>query len=257
MLHKWQYISQGSTPEWHYRHIQAALDNGAKWIQLRLKHQDPPTVLRMGRRVARSCAAYKAVFILNDDPELARQAGADGVHLGLNDCSVTIARKILGDGKIIGGTANTYADVLQRIDEGCDYIGLGPMRLTTTKEKLSPVLGLEGYRRILTRLKEQAPDKFERLRHSCPVYAIGAIQTEDVQALCQTGVHGIAVSGLLTLPEIEEKGKAYPYTDPVQPLAALENTASRGVGAVTGAPKQRRDLKNIIQYLNQLLNGRS
>jgi len=96
----------------------------------------------------------------------------------------------LGNHKIIGGTANTLEDVLQRATEDCDYIGLGPFRFTSTKENLSPILGLEGYRDILSKLQEQ--------NIPIPVYAIGGIELSDIENLINTGLHGIAVSGLIT-----------------------------------------------------------
>ena len=77
------------------------------------------------------------------------KTGADGVHLGKNDMSPSDARKILGNGYIIGGTANTLDDIERLIKEGVDYIGLGPFRYTETKKNLSPILGIDGYKKIL------------------------------------------------------------------------------------------------------------
>ena len=124
------------------------------------------------------------------DIEIAQKADADGVHLGLTDDSVAEARKALGPSKIIGGTANTLEDVLQRIAEKCDYVGLGPLRFTPTKEKLSPLLGFEGYQRIAKEL--------ESAGLSIPIYAIGGIVQNDVELLKKTGIYGIAVSGMIS-----------------------------------------------------------
>jgi thiamine-phosphate pyrophosphorylase len=115
---------------------------------------------------------------------------ADGIHLGLNDDSIDSAKNILGESKIFGGTANTYEDVMQRQREGCDYIGLGPMRFTPTKKKLSPILGLEGYTNICNKIKAGKiviP----------PIFAIGGIQEDDIQKLIHIGIYGIAVSSLI------------------------------------------------------------
>ena len=100
------------------------------------------------------------------------------------------AVEIVGIDKIIGGTANTLQDVLQRVQEGCSYVGLGPLRFTTTKKKLSPVLGLEGYKNIMDELKKRNID--------IPIYAIGGIVTEDISSILQTGVYGLAGSGIIT-----------------------------------------------------------
>ena len=74
----------------------------------------------------------------------------DGVHLGKKDMPIDQARQILGEAFIIGGTANTFEDVVQHYRAGADYLGIGPFRFTTTKKNLSPVLGLEGYSSILS-----------------------------------------------------------------------------------------------------------
>jgi thiamine-phosphate pyrophosphorylase len=190
MYSKIQYISQGVTATEQFNNIQQALDAGCLWVQLRFKNAAKHELMPLAEKVRLLCQNYEATFILNDYAQLAKQLEADGVHLGLLDTSIADARKILGAEKIIGGTANTLSDVLQRIEEGCDYIGLGPLRFTTTKEKLSPVIGIAGYQRILNELKKQ--------ELKTPIYAIGGVTPEDVQDLIACGVYGIAVSGIIT-----------------------------------------------------------
>jgi thiamine-phosphate pyrophosphorylase len=121
---------------------------------------------------------------------LAQQIAADGVHLGMHDMKIEEARLLLGKTKIIGATANTIEDVFEKVAQDCDYIGLGPFQFTTTKAHLSPVLGLEGYRTIIQKISEQ---KIE-----IPIYAIGGITLENVESLLETGIYGIAISGLIT-----------------------------------------------------------
>jgi thiamine-phosphate pyrophosphorylase len=190
MDNKLQYISQGSTRVDQLHNIQTALDAGCDWIQLRFKNADEKEFSATAEDVKKICITYKARFIINDHVALTKLIDADGVHLGLNDMPVTEARIILGDTKIIGGTANTLEDVMQRVKEKCDYIGLGPFRFTSTKEKLSPVLGIEGYKKIMTFLVSQ--------NISIPVFAIGGIEALDIQSIINTGVHGIAVSAVIT-----------------------------------------------------------
>jgi thiamine-phosphate pyrophosphorylase len=190
MYNNIQYISQGNTAEEQVYNIHNVLDAGFKWIQLRFKNQEESALAALAEKVKQLCDTYRATFIMNDHVEIARTVDASGVHLGLSDTPIVEARALLGNKKIIGGTANTLQDVLQRMDENCDYIGLGPYRFTTTKEKLSPVLGLEGYSAIMNVLKEQ--------NKQIPVYAIGGIMQDDLEGLLQLGIHGIAVSGLLT-----------------------------------------------------------
>ena len=201
MLKKIQYISQGDSPEQQLANISKALNAGCKWIQLRYKNKSIEEVRTLAKMVQKICRAYDATFIINDHLQVASEINADGVHLGLDDISVMEAKAVLKN-KIIGGTANTLEDVLQRVNEKCDYIGLGPFRFTATKEKLSPILGIEGYQEILKELKNRNID--------IPIYAIGGIEIEDFEKLEQAGVYGVAVSGLITHhknPEILFKPK--------------------------------------------------
>ncbi len=190
MMHKLQYISQGKTVQEQTGNIRSALDAGCRWVQLRFKNAGDGELVDLAFQAKQMCSDYRATFILNDRVDIAKRIDADGVHLGLLDTSITEARSILGENKIIGGTANTLTDVLKRIDEKCDYIGLGPFRFTSTKEKLSPVLGLDGIALIM-----KAALSGEK---QVPVYAVGGITHADVAAIRRTGVFGIAVSGAIT-----------------------------------------------------------
>lgn len=190
MYNKLQYISQGDTVQEQLSNIRKALDNGCQWIQLRFKNASTPELFDVAETAKLLCDVFSAYLIINDNVHLAEQLDADGVHLGLNDMNVAAAKSILGDAKIIGGTANTFEHVLQRKAEKCDYIGLGPFQFTATKEQLSPILGLEGYRNII--------EKMQAKKIQIPIYAIGGIQLKNVESIMETGVHGIAVSGLVT-----------------------------------------------------------
>lgn len=190
MYPKLQYISQGNTSDEHVHHIQEVLEAGCLWVQLRMKNFHPEEIKNTATQVRILCNKYKAVFIMNDNVSLAKNCNADGVHLGLMDMPIAEAREMLGDNKIIGGTANTINDVIQRINENCNYIGLGPYRFTNTKEKLSPILGLQGYEKIISELK--------KTQRQTPIYAIGGILTDDVESIIKTGIYGVAVSGIIT-----------------------------------------------------------
>lgn len=190
MYSKLQYISQGNTSEEQLQNIRKALENGCNWIQLRFKNSSKIELYALAVYAKELCDVHNAVFIINDNVELAKEINADGVHLGLTDMKIEEARDILGENKIIGGTANTIHDVLLRIKENCDYIGLGPFQYTETKANLSPILGLQGYRSIIEILNTNA---FE-----IPIYAIGGITLENIDDLMETGIQGIAVSGLIT-----------------------------------------------------------
>lgn len=190
-MEKLQYISQGSTHQEQEINIRKALDNGIKWVQIRWKNAPENELISLCEISKQLCSEYQSVCIINDNALLAKNIDADGVHLGLNDGSVEEARLILGKNKIIGGTANTLSDVLQRINESCDYIGLGPLRFTSTKEKLSPILGFEGYQEIISHLKEKSTEIPK-------IFAIGGVTLEDLILLQQIGIYGVSVSGQIT-----------------------------------------------------------
>lgn len=190
MYKKLQYISQGDTADEQLHNIHQALDNGCDWIQLRFKNNNPLAVFTLAEAVKIVCDEYRANFIVNDNAYLAQQVAADGVHLGLSDMKIEEARLILGKTKIIGATANTFEDVILAAAENCNYIGLGPFQFTETKQNLSPIIGIEGYTAIIEKMKIQNIE--------IPVYAIGGITLEDIDSLMKTGIHGIAVSGLIT-----------------------------------------------------------
>ena len=135
------------------------------------------------------CRDHEAILVLDDHVELAKKLEVDGVHLGKTDMPVAEARQLLGEAFIIGGTANTFEDVEMHYRAGADYVGIGPFRFTTTKKNLSPVLGLEGYASILSDM--------EKAGIKLPVVAIGGITYEDIPAILETGVNGIALSGTI------------------------------------------------------------
>lgn len=190
-MEKLQYISQGFTIEDQELNIRKALDNGIKWIQVRWKNAPENEFIKLCEISKKLCSDNQTVCIINDHVQIAKNVDADGVHLGLKDISIETARNILGENKIIGGTANTISDVLQRINEPCDYIGLGPLRFTSTKEQLSPILGFEGYQKIIENLKERSLEIPK-------IFAIGGVILNDIELLQQIGIYGVAVSGQIT-----------------------------------------------------------
>lgn len=173
--------------------VRIALEGGCRWVQLRMKNATVDKIRPVALEAQRLCREAGATFIIDDHVALVKEIGADGVHLGKNDMPIDEARRILGPTYIIGGTANTFEDVLMHYHNGADYIGCGPFRFTTTKEKLSPVLGLEGYRDIVDRMREA--DLRNAKGEPLPIVAIGGITADDIPSIMQTGVTGIALSG--------------------------------------------------------------
>ena len=182
-----QFISHHNERYDYLDSIRLALQGGCRWVQLRVKKATDAEVLPLAIEAQRMCREAGAVFIIDDRVELVQRLGADGVHLGKEDMLIAEARRVLGPDYIIGGTANTIADVQMHAEAGADYIGCGPFRFTTTKERLSPVLGLDGYRHIMEQMRQ--------LGLSLPVVAIGGITDADIPDVLSTGVSGIALSG--------------------------------------------------------------
>lgn len=169
---------------------QLACQAGVDWIQLRVKNYPYEDWKYLAQDTLAICHAYNARLIINDNPYLAIEINADGVHLGQEDMPVAEARSLMGPTYIIGGTANTLEHIRKHQLQGADYVGLGPFRFTSTKEKLSPILELAGYQRILVALR------LEEI--TIPIIGIGGITLADIPALRQTGLYGVAVSSAIS-----------------------------------------------------------
>ncbi len=183
-----------------YGYIEGAIEalaGGCKWIQLRMKEATTDELREAVKILKPACAEKEAILVIDDHVELVAELDADGVHLGKNDMPPAEARRLLGEKYIIGATANTIEDIRALAVQDVDYIGLGPYRFTETKRNLSPVLGVEGYRRIMEACRA------EGIEH--PVVAIGGITIDDLQPLMDVGVSGIALSGtILNAPSPRE-----------------------------------------------------
>lgn len=185
-----------------------ALEGGCRWIQLRMKDVSETILEHHALIIQEMCKEYGATFIIDDNVFLAKKINADGVHLGKNDMPITEARRILGDDCIIGATVNTFEDILKITNSlsstansqrpMVNYFGCGPFRFTQTKQKLSPILGIEGYKEIVKKKLEQNID--------IPIVAIGGIANADIPHILETGIDGIALSSSILRAEnpIEE-----------------------------------------------------
>ena len=169
--------------------VKIALQGGCKQIQLRMKDALVIEIEKTAIKAKALCDEYGSDLYINDYAEVCLYVKAAGVHLGKTDMSPVEARLLLGNNYMIGGTANTFDDIYQLYKQGIDYIGLGPFRHTKTKKKLSPILGLDGYRRIL--------DLCRQHEINLPIFAIGGITINDIPVIMQTGVSGVALSSTI------------------------------------------------------------
>ncbi|RYY19757.1 MAG: thiamine phosphate synthase [Cytophagaceae bacterium] len=192
-----------------------ACRGGVRWVQLRVKNLPAAEWRQRALDVQAVCRHHGATLLINDNPALALEIGADGVHLGKQDMAPAEARNLLGPKFIIGGTANTLADIEGLVAAGVDYIGLGPFRFTTTKEKLSPLLGLDGYAGILAQCQAAG--------FTTPIIGIGGVALADVPVLLATGLHGVAVAGAIgSAPDPTEAARLFVAELAInQPVAAL------------------------------------
>lgn len=185
-----QYITPSGDEELIMRSSRQFLEGGGRWIQLRMKGSSREDFIHVGLKLREMCSSYGATFIINDSIEVARATKADGLHLGKSDMGTLAARSLLGSHAIIGRTANTIEDIKLLASEAIDYIGLGPFRFTQTKENLSPIIGLEGYQRIMQECKE--------LGITMPIVSVGGIKEGDIRDIMDSGIYGVAVSGVVS-----------------------------------------------------------
>lgn len=184
-----QFITDSPTAECTVAQAMQALDGGCRWVQVRMKGAPDRDVEAAVRALLPHTRTLGATLIVDDRVDVVSRTGADGVHLGKDDMPPAEARAILGPGSIIGSTVNTLADIERLPLDLIDYLGMGPYRFTTTKKRLAPVLGLDGYREAMAALRRQS---------AIPVVAIGGITLDDVVPLLATGVTGVAVSGAIS-----------------------------------------------------------
>lgn len=160
---------------------------GCLLLQLRAKGLSPSEFLEWARDAARVAKGAGIRLIINDRVDVALVAGADGVHLGQEDLSPVSARKLLGEGAIIGLSTHDLRQARQAEAEPVDYVAVGPIFETKSKEEPDPVVGLEGARAVRALVKK-------------PLVAIGGITLDRAADVLATGVDGLAVISALRPP---------------------------------------------------------
>lgn len=188
---KLQHITQETKSFSHLDSAIKALRGGVKWIQLRVKNKEESEIFEIAEELKIICQQFGARLVINDYLNIAKELNLDGVHLGLTDTSTKTAREFLGKEKLIGGSANTLEDIIYHYQNGVNYVGIGPFKYTNTKEKLSPTLGLEGYKSLLSQL--------QILKIDIPLIAIGGITETDIPEILQTGIFGVAIASVINL----------------------------------------------------------
>src|SRR5712691_872991 len=169
--------------------VKPALTTGVRLFQLRMK---TPHTGEFYDLAAQFCALVRAgggTFIVNDRVDVAQGVGADGVHLGQEDLPLADARKIMGPDKLIGISTHNLNQALDADAGGADYIGFGPIFLSSTKEHPETVVGIAGLREVRAKVR-------------VPIVAIGGITTKNVREVVAAGAHCVAViSAVLAAPD--------------------------------------------------------
>lgn len=196
-LPKTIYISHQNSHFNYISGVQEALRGGIRFVQLRMKESSDEEVLAAARQLRNECDEHAALLTVNDRIHLLDSGLFDGVHVGRKDMPVAEAKKLTRNRYLLGATCNTFEEIVDAVQKGADYIGLGPFRFTETKKNLAPILGLAGYKRIMEMLRNA--------NLSIPIYAIGGIALNDLTAIKATQVHGIALSStILSSPNPQE-----------------------------------------------------
>jgi thiamine-phosphate pyrophosphorylase len=164
----------------HVELAELAIAGGADTIQFRQKTGETIQMIRIAEQIQALCKKAGVTFIINDRVDVAIASHADGVHLGQDDFPIPLARKLLGEGAIIGGSAGNAEEARKCFLEGADYIGFGPVYPTSSKENAGLASGLG----LLKQVVEKIP---------LPIIAIGGISKDNTLLVRETGTYGIAV----------------------------------------------------------------
>jgi thiamine-phosphate pyrophosphorylase len=188
----------------HVELAQMAIQGGADAIQLRQKHGSTREMVETACHMKDLCSTAGVKLIINDRIDIAIASNADGVHLGQDDFPIPLARRLLGDERIIGGSAGNIEEAMKCVNEGVDYIGFGPVYQTLSKDDAGPAKGIAVMKQLIKRV-------------SCPVIAIGGVNTGNVQEIIRAGAYGIAVISAVCCME-----------DPITATRELVEVLNRG-----------------------------
>ena len=169
--------------EWESQ-VKAMVEAGVDLIQLRDKDCTDREIVSVGKRISELTRGSDTAFIMNDRADLAKAAGADGVHLGQDDLTVGEARRVVGLSKLIGVSTHSLVQAREAVLEGADYIGVGPVFPSTTKH-FEKHVGLELVREVAAEIR-------------LPMFAIGGVTLENLPRIIESGARRVAVSGAMS-----------------------------------------------------------
>jgi thiamine-phosphate pyrophosphorylase len=209
------HLLTDTTRQERYGHVdlaQLAIAGGAEVIQFREKRGSTRALIDTARALARVCRKGAVRLIVNDRLDVAIASDAGGVHLGLDDFPLGLARDLLGPDRVIGATAGTVEQAVAAMWAGADYVGVGPIYATSSKAEAGAPIGLNGLREVVRAVE-------------IPVIAVGGITAERIAEVLATGAHGVAVIEAVVLDP-----------DPTRATRALREAIEASGG---GAPRER------------------
>jgi thiamine-phosphate pyrophosphorylase len=186
------YLTQDLPHRPHVEQARVACEAGANWVQYRCLSKPDSELLSDLREIGIICDDWGATLIVTGHVHLLGEADVQGVHIENMAADLSAIRRMIGPDRTLGASANNFEDIRRQSASGdVDYFGCGPFGITKTKPNNYPLLGVEGYAEIVTKMKEARID--------IPVLAVGGVGAEAVPVLLKTGVYGIAVSAAVNL----------------------------------------------------------
>lgn len=193
-ISKFHYLSQDLADKSHLDQVKIACQSGANWVQYRCLTKSDEDLIKEINEIASICDDWGTTLILTNHYHLLDQVDAQGVHMEDMKADFNAIRNAIGSDKTLGASANTMEDIQRIADSGdVDYIGCGPFAITKTKPNDYPLIGFEGYRKIIKKMQD--------LKIDIPIIAVGGINLTDFEELLKTGIYGIAVAASVNLSE--------------------------------------------------------
>ena len=210
--------------------IRKAVLGGVTVVQLRAKNLGTRDFLELASRISEKLAKSGVPLIINDRVDIALACAADGIHLGQDDMPLDRTRKLLGRSKIIGVTVNTLKEAREAERLGADYVGLGPIYVTTTKDTDLPIVGPEGIRRMHKLI-------------DIPIIAIGGINAGNAADVLRAGAAGVAVVSAI-LGAADARKAAAELKKAECPLSPLDrkNRNRAYAGSPPGPKSKKKDI---------------
>jgi len=192
-IEKLHFITHDIQQSSHIEQAQVACEAGAKWIQYRCLSKADDELLADINVIAEICDDWGATLIVTNHIHLIGKADIQGFHIEDMDADFIALRNQIGEEFTLGGSANTVENLIRLANEGADYAGFGPFKITTTKPNNSPLLGVKGYADAVADLKAENID--------LPILAVGGVTLNDIPELLATGIYGIAASSAINQAE--------------------------------------------------------